>query len=516
MGDPMGDHGVLKKKDNSLRVCVDYRQLNKVTIKNRYPLPRIDDLFDQLREATVFSKIDLRSGYHQLRVKDEDIPKTTFRTRYGHYEFFVMPFGLTNAPAAFMDLMNRTFSPYLDQFVVVFVDDILIYSKSSDEHEKHLRIVLQTLKEKELYAKFEKFSKDRVSVDPSKVEAVMSWGRPTTVTEIRSFLGLVGYYRRFIEGFSSIASALTKLTRKDTQFVWTDECEKAFNELKTRLTTAPVLTIPTSGGGLVIYSDASHQGLGCTERVNQVMEDMLRACVMDLKGSWADHLPLVEFAYNNSYHSSIGMAPYEALYGRPCRTPVCWAEVGEKGLLGPALVQETIEKISTIRDKIRIAQSRKKSYADLKRRSVEFEVGGHVFLKVSPMKGVVRFGKKGKLAPRYVGPFEILERVGDLAYRLALPVNMSGVHNVFYVSMLRRYIRDESHVIDHGTIEVRGDVTFVVEPVRILDRSTKQLRRKEADLVKVMWSHHDEGDASWELESDMMKRYPQLFADECA
>ncbi|KAM5550622.1 hypothetical protein ABKV19_027127, partial [Rosa sericea] len=197
----------VKKKDNSLRLCVDYRQLNK------------------------------------LRVKGEDIPKTAFRTRYGHYEFLVMPFGLTNAPAAFMDLMNRTFNPYLDQFVVVFVDDILIYSRSSDEHEKHLRIVLQTLREKKLFAKFEKcefwqkevkflghvVSKDGVSVDPSKVEAVMGWSRPTTVTEIRSFLGLAGYYRRFIEGFSSIASALTKLTRKDTQFVWTDECEKAFS-----------------------------------------------------------------------------------------------------------------------------------------------------------------------------------------------------------------------------------------------------------------------------------------------
>ncbi|XP_061998945.1 uncharacterized protein LOC133716243 [Rosa rugosa] len=222
-------------------------------------------------------KVQIDGLLAQRFIQASDIPKTAFRTRYGHYEFLVMPFGLTNAPAAFMDLMNRTFSIYLDQFVVVFVDDILIYSRSSDEHEKHLRIVLQTLRENKLFAKFEKcdfwqkevkflghvVSKDGVSVDPSKVEAVMSWSRPTTVTEIRSFLGLAGYYRRFIEGFSSIASALTKLTRKDSQFIWTDECEKAFNELKTRLTTAPVLTIPTSGGGLVIYSDASHQGLGC-------------------------------------------------------------------------------------------------------------------------------------------------------------------------------------------------------------------------------------------------------------
>ena len=266
----------VKKKDGSLRLCVDYRELNKVTIKNRYPLPRIDDLFDQLREAAVFSKIDLRSGYHQLRVREQDIPKTAFRSRYGHYEFVVMSFGLTNAPAVFMDLMNRLFSPYLDRFVVVFVDDILVYSRSFEEHEEHLRIVLGVLRSSQLYAKFEKcefwqtevkflghvVSKEGVAVDPSKIDAVLSWNRPNTITEIRSFLGLAGYYRRFIEGFSRIASPLTRLTRKDVPFEWTDECEDAFHELKTRLTTAPVLTIPTSGGGLGIYSDASLLGLG--------------------------------------------------------------------------------------------------------------------------------------------------------------------------------------------------------------------------------------------------------------
>ena len=232
-----------------------------MTIKNRYPLPRIDDLFDQLKGATVFSKIDLRSGYHQLRVKEEDISKTAFRTRYGHYEFVVMPFGLTNAPTVFMSLMNQVFSPYLDEFVVVFVDDILIYSKTQEEHVVHLRTVLQTLKEARLYAKLEKcefwkeevkflghvVSKDGVLVDPSKVEAVKNWSRPKNPTEIRSFLGLAGYYRRFIKGFSSIASSLTKLTKKDVQFVWTETCEDAFNKLKTSLTTAQVLTIPTNG-----------------------------------------------------------------------------------------------------------------------------------------------------------------------------------------------------------------------------------------------------------------------------
>ena len=197
----------VKKKDGSIRFCIDYRELNRVIIKNKYPLPRIDDLFDQLQGAQVFSKTDLRSGYHQLKIKGKDIPKTTFQTRYGHYEFLVMPFGLTNAPTASMDLMNRVFHEYLDQFVIVFIDDILIYSKSQEEHEEHLRIVLQILRERKLYAKLKKsefwlnqvvflghvISKDGITMDPNKIEAVVNLDRPTNVSEVRSFLGLAGY-----------------------------------------------------------------------------------------------------------------------------------------------------------------------------------------------------------------------------------------------------------------------------------------------------------------------------------
>src|SRR5262249_39944726 len=198
----------VKKKDGSMRLCIDYRELNKVTIKNRYPLLRIDDLFDQLQGASVFSRIDLRSGYHQLRIKPEDVSKTAFRTRYGHYEFLVMPFGLTNAPAAFMDLMNRVYKPLLDKCVIVFIDDILIYSSTKEQHEEHLRMALQTLRQHQLYAKLSKcdFWLDRISflghvvlgdgisVDPEKIKAIMDWKQPTTVTEVRSFLGLAGYY----------------------------------------------------------------------------------------------------------------------------------------------------------------------------------------------------------------------------------------------------------------------------------------------------------------------------------
>jgi len=266
----------VRKKDGSLRLCIDYQELNQVTVKNKYPLPRIDDLFDQLAGAAVFLKIDLRSGYHQLKIK-EDVPKTTFRSRYGHYEFLVLPFGLTNTPLYFMDLMNRVFHPYLDKFIVVFIDDILVYSKSKEEHAEHLRIVLSTLAAHKLYAKFKKcdfwmekvhflghvMTKKGISVDPAKIAAVVDWPRPLNVTEVRSFLGLAGYYRRFVKDFAKVASPLTQLLRKDHQFDWSPSCEASFQELKQRLVSAPILTVPKGNEGYVVYSDASRQGLGC-------------------------------------------------------------------------------------------------------------------------------------------------------------------------------------------------------------------------------------------------------------
>ncbi|KAA0061810.1 pol protein [Cucumis melo var. makuwa] len=236
----------VKKKDGSMCLCIDYRELNNVTVKNHYPLPRIKDLFDQLQGAIVFSKIDLRSGYHQLRIRDSDIPKTAFRSRYGHYEFIMMSFDLTNAPAVFMDLMNKVFKDFLDRFVIVFIDDILVYSKIEVEYEDHLHQVLGTLRANKLYAKFFKcefwlkkvsflghvVSSKGVSIDPSKIKVVTSWPRSSTVNEICSFLGLAA-------------------------------CESSFQELKQKLVSAPVLTVPDGSGGFVIYSDASKRGLGC-------------------------------------------------------------------------------------------------------------------------------------------------------------------------------------------------------------------------------------------------------------
>ncbi|WVZ53380.1 hypothetical protein U9M48_004331 [Paspalum notatum var. saurae] len=266
-----------EKKDRTLRMCVDYRGLNAVTVKNKYPLPRIEDLFDQLKGACVFSKIDLRSGYHQLRIRPSDIPKTAFISRYGLYEYTVMSFGLTNAPAFFMYMMNSVFIEYLDKFVVIFIDDILIYSKTEEEHEEHLRLVLQKLREHKLYAKFSKcdfwieevkflghvISNGGIAVDQSKVSEVQNWKIPEDVKGIRSFLGLAGYYRRFIEGFSRIAKPMTALLEKNIKFQWTSACQKAFEELKKRLTTAPVLTFPDMHKPFSVYCDASRLGLGC-------------------------------------------------------------------------------------------------------------------------------------------------------------------------------------------------------------------------------------------------------------
>ena len=253
---------------------------------------------------------------------------------------------------------------------------------------------------------------------------------------------------------------------------------------------------------------------GQSERTIQVLEDMLRACVLDHKGSWEEHLPLVEFAYNNSYQASIRMALYEALYGRPCRSPLCWTEVGESSITGPDLIRDTSEKVSLIRQRLLTAQSRQKSYADVRRRPLEFEVRDHIFLKVMPKRGVVRSGKRGKLSSRFIGPFEILERVGTIAYRLALLPCMSGVHEVFHVSMLQKYTLDPAHVVDWGQIEVDTDGTFEEGPVCIVDSRDQVLRRMTVRLVRVLWRLYGVDESMWEREDTMRATYPFLFRNE--
>jgi hypothetical protein len=264
------------KKDGTLRLCIDYRALNKATIKNRYPLPRIEDLMDRLVGSCYFTKIDLYSGYHQIRIKEQDVHKTAFRTRYGHYEFLVMPFGLTNAPATFMTLMNDIFREYLDQFVVIYLDDILIYSKTKEEHLKHVRLVLEKLKEHHLYGKMSKcefmktkveylghyISAEGISVDQRKVDAIKSWPTPTNISELRSFLGLATYYRKFVKDFSAIATPLTALLHKDKPYNWEKEQQSAFEQLKQHLVSAPVLILPDPTKPFTVTTDASDFAIG--------------------------------------------------------------------------------------------------------------------------------------------------------------------------------------------------------------------------------------------------------------
>ncbi|GJP52310.1 hypothetical protein CLOM_g11436 [Closterium sp. NIES-68] len=266
----------VKKKDGTMRMCIDYRALNKITIKNRYPLPRVEELFDQLGEAKIFSKLDLRSGYHQVRVADEDIEKTAFRTRYGHFEFLVLPFGLTNAPATFMSIMNDIFRDFLDRFVIVFIDDILIYSKSLDEHVHHIRQVLTRLRQHRLFVKQSKcefarssipflghiISHNQLSMDPSKVKAVQDWKPPTSIKELQAFLGLANYYRKFIQHFAAITSPLSNLLRKTEGFHWGPDEDKAFDATKQALTSSPTLALPNPSLPYTIWTDASSVATG--------------------------------------------------------------------------------------------------------------------------------------------------------------------------------------------------------------------------------------------------------------
>jgi len=259
-------------------------------------------------------------------------------------------------------------------------------------------------------------------------------------------------------------------------------------------------------------STAFHpQTNGQSERTIQTLEDMLRACAIEYTGSWDRNLPLVEFSYNNSYHSSIGMAPYEALYGRRCRTPICWNEVGERRLSKVELIDQTQEIIKVIRERLQTAQSRHKSYADSHRRPLTFSIGEHVFLKVSPLKGSLRFGKKGKLAPKYIGPFEVLQKVGPVAYRLALPPTLQSIHDVFHVSQLRRYIPDPGHIVSYQPLQLKENLTYIEEPIQILERQDRVLRNRKIPFVKVLWQHHKTADATWEPELEMQRKYPHLF-----
>ncbi|GJR66801.1 putative reverse transcriptase domain-containing protein [Tanacetum coccineum] len=250
-----------------------------------------------------------------------------------------------------------------------------------------------------------------------------------------------------------------------------------------------------------------------SERTIQTLKDMLRACVIDFGGSWDVHLPLAEFSYNNSYHSSIRCDPFEALYGRKCRLPILWVEIGENMLIGPKLMQETTDKVVLIKENLKVARDHQKSYADNRRKPLEFECGDQVLLKVLPWKGEIHFRKKGKLAPRYVVPFEILERISLIAYRLRFPEELSSVHDTFRVSNLKMFLADANLHVALNEIKVDKTLRFVEEPIEIMDREVKSLKRIKISIVNVRWNSKRGPEFMWEREDHMKAKYPRLFAD---
>nr|GEV00236.1 putative reverse transcriptase domain-containing protein [Tanacetum cinerariifolium] len=711
------------------------------------------ELSEQLKElsnkgfirprSSVYSKIDLRSGYHQLRVREKDVPKTAFRTRYGHYEFQVMPFGLTNAHAIFMDLMNQ----------------------SKKEHEEHLKLILELLKKEELYAKFSKcefwipkvqttrrklcsapvlalpkgsedfivycdasikglgavlMQREKVIFYASRQLKIHEKNYMTHDLELGAVVFALKIWRQYLYGTKCtmfidhkslqhildqkelnmrqhrwlellsdydcdiryhpekanvVADALSKKERepplrvralvttisldlpkqilnaqtearklKNIKKKDVGDCDHArvhkskysihpgsdkmyqdmkklywWPNMKVDITTYVskcltyakvkvehqrpsgllvqpkipewkwdnitidfVTKLPKSSQGYdtiwvivdrltksaifipmretdpmdklaimylkevvmrheipvsIIYdrdqrfasnfwrslqnalgtnldmSTAYHpQTDGQSKRTIQTLEDMLRACAIDFGKGWVNHLPLVEFSYNNIYHASIKAAPFEALYGGKCHSPVCWTEVGEAQILGPELIQETTKKIVQIKQRIQAARNRQKSYADLKRKPMEFQVEDKVMLKVSPWKGVVRFGKRGKLNPRYVGPFKVLEKIGKVAYKLELPKELSRVHNTFHVSNLNKCRANEPLAIPLDGLHFDDKLYFVEEPMEIVDYEVKRLKRSRIPLVKVRWNSKRGPKFTWEREDQFRKKYPHLFA----
>ncbi|GKA02612.1 putative reverse transcriptase domain-containing protein [Tanacetum coccineum] len=527
----------VKKKDGSFQMCIDYRELNKLTVKNRYPLPRIDDLFDQLQGSSVYSKIDLRSGYHQLRVRDEDIPKTAFRTRYGHYEFQVMPFGLTNAPTIFMDLMNRVCRPYLDKFVIEYIIESLIYTKGTQgRNDAHLRLILELVKKEELYAKFSKcdFWLLKVKAEFQKpsgllvqpIIPVWKWENITMdfVTKLPKTTS--GQDTIWVIVYQLIKSAhflpmketdtIEKLTRQYLKEVVSRHGVPVLiiSDRDSKFTSHFLKSLNEALGTQLDMSTAYCPQIdGQSKRTIQTLKYMLRACVIDFGKGWDRHLPLIEFSYNNSYHTSIKAAPFEALYGRKCRSPICWAEVGDAQLTGPEIIRETTEKIIQIKHRLQASRDRQRSYADKRCKPLEFQVGDKVMLKVSPWKGVIRFGKRGKLNPRYIRPFKILAKVGTVAYRLELPKKLSRVHSTFHVSNLKKCLSDEPLAIPLDEIHVDDKHNFIEVPIEIIDREFKRLKQSRIPIVKVYWNSRRGPEYTWEREDQMQKKYLHLFAN---
>ncbi|XP_073307135.1 uncharacterized protein [Primulina huaijiensis] len=330
---------------------------------------------------------------------------------------------------------------------------------------------------------------DGIEVDPSKVEEVRDWPVPKSVTEICSFLGLAGYYRKFIQSLSSIVMLMTALTKKNTKFIWGSEYHESFDRLKQALTTAPVLAMPSGQREYVVYTDASK--LDALSRKHAVIAHF------SVRRPLQAEIQMFELAvYAKGDLPNLATLTVKPTLGDRIQVSSVLDDVGERAEIGPDIVSQTVEFVVKIRDRMKTAQSRQKSYVDQRCRDLEFAVGDHMFVKVALLKGVMRFGKKDKLIPRYIEPFEILERVGTLEDRVALPPNLAGVHNVFHVSRLRKYMSNHSHVLNHEPLQLTPNLSFKERPTQILDRQERRLRNKMIHMVIVKWLNHSEEEAT--------------------
>ncbi|GJX54077.1 putative reverse transcriptase domain-containing protein [Tanacetum coccineum] len=452
------------KKDGSFRMCIDYRELNKLTVKNRYPLLRIDDLFDQLQGSSVYSKIDLRSGYHQLRIKEEDIPITAFRTRYGQFEFQVMLFGLTNAPVVFMDLMNRVCKPYLDKFVIVFIDDILIYSKNDEEHEKEFKDYSRVLRKRVVMPSV------KIRYHPGKGNVVADALSPQKEAMKRKNVRAENLGRLIKpifkfqpDGTRCFENRVWLPRYGGLRDLWPNMKADIATYVSKCLTCAKVKAKHQKLSGLLQQPEIP-VGNGQSERTIQTLEDMLHACVIDFGSSRDRHLPLV----------------------------------GDSQLTGTELIRDTTEKIVQIKNRLLATYSSQKSYADKRLKPLEFEVGDMLLLKVSPWKGVVRFGKRRKLSPCYICPFKVLARIGPVAYTLELPEELKGIHSTFHVLNLKKCLAEGEVVVPLEEIQLDDKLHMIEELIEIVDKKVKRLKQSRIPIVKVRWISQRGPDVTWE------------------
>nr|GEY02756.1 putative reverse transcriptase domain-containing protein [Tanacetum cinerariifolium] len=524
----------VKKKDGSFRMCIDYRELNKLTVKNRYLLPRINDLFDQLQGSSVYSKIDLRTGYHQLRIREEDIPITAFRTRYGYYEFRVMPFGLTIVPAVFMDLMNRVCKPYLDKFVIVFIADILIYSKDKEELEKHLKTILELLKREQLYAKFLKFDfwlesvqflghvidSEGVHVDPAKIAAIKNWATPTTPTEVRQFLALpegsddfVVYCDASLRGFGAILMQREKVIAYASRQLRTHEENYMTHDLELGAVVFALRWIK-------LLSDYDCEIRYHPRKANVVADTLSRkerepirvkALVMTFHPSlprtlsrydsiWVIVDRLTKSAHFLPVKTTDSMKKLTQLYLKEvvCRHGVSISIISDRDSNFTSRLHHSKHSTDGNVGRLLVGVSRQKSYADVRCRTLEFNIGDKVMLKVLPWKGVIHFKKRRKLSPRFIRSFKILERIGPVAYKLELPRELQGIHNSFHVSNLKKCLSDESLSIPLDEVQLDDKLHFIEEPAEIMDREVNRLKQSRIPIVKVRWNSHRGPEYTWE------------------